>query len=511
MRHHDQRHDLRHDRPKRAALRPPHAAATALLLLLLAAGPTADAAGGEARLLPIQDADYLHDGRFPPAQVELGRLLFFDKILSGNRNISCATCHHPLHATSDGLSLPLGEGAEGLGPDRRIATPEEAVLDRVPRNSQALFNVGAREYTALFFDGRVEADPRHAFASGFWTPAREDLPSGLDSALAAQAMFPVTSAVEMAGAKGENPIATAAALDRLDGPDGAWNLLARRLRAIPEYVDLFRAAYPRQVDAATDITYVQAANALAAFQAVAFRSDASPFDDYLRTGDAARLGAAGERGRRLFYGRAGCSTCHSGKFQSDQRFHAIGMPQIGPGKHDGFDDDYWRETGSVARLEDYGRFRETGRPGDLYAFRTPALRNVELTGPWGHAGTFATLESVVRHHLDPVASLERYDASEAVLPPLTWVHEVAATGSRLIRPLLRPSRLAELALRDTHVQRSEELRGRIAAANRLAPVRLSDGEVDDVVAFLGTLTDPTVKTLDRLVPARVPSGLPVED
>ena len=70
--------------------------------LLLAAAP-----GRAAEIGPIVDADYDNNGRFPAAQVELGRLLFFDKILSGNRNIACATCHHPRHATVDGLALGI--------------------------------------------------------------------------------------------------------------------------------------------------------------------------------------------------------------------------------------------------------------------------------------------------------------------------------------------------------------------------------------------------------------------
>ena len=66
-------------------------------------------------------------------------VLFFDKILSGSKNISCASCHHPEHGTSAGLALPLGEGPHGLGPDRRPGEAmAENVHERVPRNSPAL-------------------------------------------------------------------------------------------------------------------------------------------------------------------------------------------------------------------------------------------------------------------------------------------------------------------------------------------------------------------------------------
>ncbi|MEO0820475.1 MAG: cytochrome-c peroxidase, partial [Pseudomonadota bacterium] len=173
-------------------------------------------------LQPVTDADFRENGAFPPEKVALGRLLFFDKVLSGNRNISCATCHHPRHASADGVALGIGEGGAGLGPERHV--PEgAAVLGRVPRNAPSLQNLGAHEFRTLFHDGRVEADPDGPWPSGFWTPAREQLPEGLDSVLAAQAMFPVLSDIEMAGGRGENPVADAAALRRFGGKGGAWD------------------------------------------------------------------------------------------------------------------------------------------------------------------------------------------------------------------------------------------------------------------------------------------------
>lgn len=168
---------------------------------------------------PIRDQDFYQNGRFDEAKIELGRLLFFDKILNGNPNIACSTCHHPSLATGDAVSLSLGEGVAGPGLER-VASAETPVLGRLPRNALALFFLGAREFERLYHDGRVERDDHQNWASGFWSPVREQLPPGLDNVLAVQAMFPVLFAVEMAGHQGENEIADAAALDRLDGPDG---------------------------------------------------------------------------------------------------------------------------------------------------------------------------------------------------------------------------------------------------------------------------------------------------
>lgn len=461
-----------------------------------------------AKIAAVRDADFYDDGRPSPEKVRLGNLLFFDKILSGNSNISCATCHHPSLGTGDGLALSLGEGGTGLGPERRV-TRDAPILERVPRNAQPLYMLGAKEYTTLFHDGRVAAGNPH-WPSGFTSPARGQLPEGLDNPLAAQAMFPVTSAVEMAGAATENPISDAAARGDLASEDGVWAQLADRLRATPAYVDLFEAAFS-DIEAAEDITFVHAANAIAAFEAAAFKADGSPFDRYLETRDETVLGEDARRGMALFYGDAGCSSCHSGKFQTDHDFHAIAIPQIGPGKGDGWDLSYWRATGFVGRLEDHGRYRVTRRPEDKFKFRTPGLRNVELTGPWGHDGAYATLEAVVRHHLDPGSALAAYDPAEAHLSPVEAYAELTATGSERRLTPVNPARLLDFTSRDGWVQQSDALRTSITDANELAPIPLDDAAVSDLVAFLKALTDPASRQQDELVPDRVPSGLPVAD
>lgn len=445
----------------------------------------------------LEDADFLYDGVPADALFELGRNLFFDPILSGNRNISCGTCHDPARGTSDGVALSIGEGGTGFGSDRRTA---DGVTERIPRNAQALWNIGAREYRSMFHDGRLEPDPLSTFQSGFWSPAREHLPKGLDSLLAAQAMFPVLSASEMAGQKGENPVATAVAEDQVTV---AWNLLAGRLAKNPRYQVMFETAFPD----AEKITLVQAANALAAFQSRAFRSDDSPFDRYI-AGNAASLDAPALAGLGLFYGKAGCVGCHSGPLLTDHEFHAIAVPQIGPGKGHGADASHWRASGFKARLEDEGRYKVTFQADDLFAFRTPSLRNVALSGPWGHDGAFDDLEKMVRHHLDTVASFEAFTPDMSALLPLDQIIEQTGKGSKLIFRPLNPERRAAFDLRDVWVHGSPDLRRRIADANTLAPVQLDDAEIDAILAFLNALTDPTARDRSHLIPASVPSGLP---
>lgn len=413
---------------------------------------------------PVTDADYAPT---TPEQVALGQLLFFDPILSGSQTVSCASCHHPTLGTSDGLSLGIGDGGVGLGPDRKLVSdnlPEQ----RIPRNAPALFNLGAHEFTAMFHDGRLEADETKP--GGIRTPLGQEMVEGFTGVLSAQAMFPVLSQDEMAGHYGESDVSKVVRTGLLTGPGGAWDLISQRVEAVPEYRARFDTVIGDRPIQFTDIS-----NVIAEFIVSEFRADNSPFDRHLR-GVEPLAGPAAE-GMALFYGKAGCDTCHAGKFLTDQSFHAIAMPQIGPGKVERFESD----------TRDIGRFRVTGNPDDAYRFRTPSLRNVALTAPYGHDGAYATLEAVVRHHLDPVASLNAYDISQAILPDLPGAAE-----------------------KDQVILSSADERAAIAAANELAPVALTDGEIAALFAFLESLTDPTSATGRLGVPESVPSGLPLD-
>ncbi|WP_191090120.1 cytochrome-c peroxidase [Histidinibacterium aquaticum] len=403
-----------------------------------------------------------------PAQAELGQLLFYDKILSGNRNISCGTCHHHEFGGSDGLSLGIGEGGEGLGPARRPGTGDAAIPKRIPRNASALWNLGHASVDTLFHDGRLSVSDR--FGNGFDSPAEEWLPEGLDHVLAAQALFPMTSQFEMAGNPGENEIAVLIH-DRIDR---AWPVLAKRVRTIPEYGEMFVKAFDH-IDRADEVTIVEIGNALGAFIASEWQSYDSPYDAWLAEGTA--LPEAAERGRQLFFGSARCATCHSGPLFTDQDFHALGLPAFGPGRTRRFD----------PMPRDVGRMGETDRLEDAYAFRTPSLRNVALTAPYGHNGAYPTLEEMIRHHSDPETGRDRWRPEMAKLPEVPWL----AAGDFAIR---------EDRFEMARQARAVELRG----------LALSATEISDLVAFLEALTGETAQDRPLGVPDRVPSGLPVD-
>src|SRR5262245_13390959 len=134
-----------------------------------------------------------------PAMVELGRLLFFDKILSGNRDVSCASCHSPLLASGDGQSLAVGTGATIVAGVRRLGPGRSPT----PRNAPSLFN-STLGSPYVFWDGRVS---QGLGQQRFQVPAGVVLPDGLSNVLAAQAMLPVTNRVEMRGVAGDRDVA----------------------------------------------------------------------------------------------------------------------------------------------------------------------------------------------------------------------------------------------------------------------------------------------------------------
>ncbi|MEM9032778.1 MAG: cytochrome c peroxidase, partial [Pseudomonadota bacterium] len=345
---------------------------------------------------PLRDADFLD---VSAGEAALGRLLFWDPILSGNLNISCGTCHHPRFATGDGLSLGLGEGGKGLGPER-VAADDNYPEQLIPRNAPPLFNLGARQMTVLFADGRIEMDPTRP--SGLRTPLEDEMVQGFTSLLSAQTMFPVLSQDEMAGHTQENPVSKAVRQGLITGDGGAWDLIAGRVAAVPAYRGAFAEVYP-EIAAGRPIAFTDISNAIAGFVSEEWRSDKSPFDAALR-GEAPLAGAAAT-GAALFYGAAGCGGCHSGPLLSDMGFHAMGAPQLGPGKAERFE----------RHSRDVGRMRVTGNQADAYAFRTPPLRNVARTGPWGHAGAHSDLRSFVADHANPELALSAYQ-QDAVLP-----------------------------------------------------------------------------------------------
>jgi cytochrome c peroxidase len=404
----------------------------------------------------------------PPVSDELfalGQALFFDKVLSGNEDVSCATCHLPEFATGDGRTLPDGVHGLGLGPNRGGG-------EMIPRNSPPLFALHLKR--ELFWDGHVRKIGDLVFTPPtvlISLAMREAFTPGLEL-LAAQAMLPPVSRQEMRGMPGENPLGDLG--DGYNSSGGSpvstvtvWVELTERLLDLPGYVQLLQAAYPGV--ALQDFTFAHAGNAIAAFETRAFARTDSAFERFVR-GDDAALTREQVQGALEFYGR-GCARCHSGSLLSDQDFHNTGLPQLGPGVNS-------TPFGTIPGL-DIGLQNTTTRVQDRFKFRTPSLLNVALTGPYGHAGQFAELRDFVAHYEDPVLSNQQYDIQSNVVDPV------------LVGMFFAPLSEQVLATLDPHLQ------------------GVTDFDVDAVVEFLHALTAADASDLSGVVPPSVPSGLPI--
>lgn len=416
-----------------------------------AAPPTADerlrlllAAAGVTPLTQMRPA--------PEPLLRLGQALFFDKILSGNRDIGCSTCHNPAYHTSDLLTLSIGTGGHLPGGSRQLGTGVFTT-----RHATDLFNRGQPGWRALMWDGRVAEGP-----GGLVTPLGATLPTGLSGPLAAQSLLPLLARMEMRG-HGTDELAAIPDTE----PERIFEAVTVRLRVIPGYDSLFRVAFPAVPP--ESISIVHAANAIAEFIAQRWRADDSPFDRYV-AGDDLALTDAERRGAQLFFGRALCAACHRGPLLTDQEFHNTGIPVLGPGLPGGG--------------LDIGRAAVTGLPEDRYRFRTPPLRNASLTSPYMHNGSLRTFEDVIRHYRSATASLSAFDTT-AVDPRLRSTLDLSPTRMADILATLDPLLLGGLPL--------------------------SERDVADLAAFLRSLTDPASGVLLGDIPASVPSGLSVFD
>jgi len=413
-------------------------------------------------------------------EAQLGMKLFYSKALSGGMDSACVSCHHPVLGGGDALSLSIGSNAlepDLLGPGRQHspAAPDYWLgSPTVPRNAPSTFNVAL--YTkGMFWDSRVEAygdgviTPDSRYTGGFSVPLDGD---AVDI-VSAQARFPVTSDVEMRGYEFEPGSDNYAVRDHLAARIGDYGLALGELvenRWLAEFQLVYGDTLPRD----ELITFERIDQAIGAYERSQIFVN-NPWHRYVR-GDEDAISIAAKRGALIFLrtreqGGADCIKCHTGDFYTDELLHVVAMPQVGLGRGDGptFDDDY-------------GRFKVTGIEQDRYAFRTPTLLNVEVTGPWGHAGAYISLEAVIKHYIDPVVALDEYDFNQ--IDPLIRVRNTI-TNTREALKVLQQNR-------DNGV---------ISVEN--SP--LDERDIADLEAFLVALTDPCVKSRQCLQPW-IPAG-----
>ncbi|MGB1883290.1 MAG: cytochrome c peroxidase [Gammaproteobacteria bacterium] len=321
------------------------------------------------------------------AQIALGEQMFFDRRLSLNRTISCAMCHIPAQG------FTVNELATAVGIEGRT----------VKRNAPTLLNVG--HLSRLFHDAR-----ENRLDQQVWSPLL--------------------------------------AHNEMDNPSVGY--VIENLKSWPGYAEQFQQAFGR------DITMESVGAAFAAYQR-SLIAGGSAFDRFYFGGDQESLTTSQRRGFELFTGKAGCAGCHTigekSALFTDELLHNTGLgflasmrgtermvkSEVTPGTTVKYDLSYVAPS-AEQKPNDLGRYEVTEDPRDRWKYRTPTLRNVELTMPYMHDGSLSTLADVVGFYND------------------------GGVPNELLDPLIRPR-------------------------------ELSPAEQSDLVAFLRSLTSPNVASL----------------
>ena len=399
-----------------------------LKMALRAAAPN-----GDIKFFELPASNRLHkipqDPQNPltDAKVELGRLLFHDTGLMVNNvrpvgrfSASCASCHHAAAGFQAGIRQGIGEGGEGFGlaGEARTTRPQydDSELDVQPIRTPTAMN-GAFQ-AVMLWNGQFGATGPNAGTESQWTSGTPKETNflgyeGLETQAIAGLKVHRMSDIDL----------TLAATD-------------------PTYKSLFAEAFPGQ-----PIDRERAGLAIAAFERTLLATEA-PFQRWLQ-GDRNALSAQEKEGALLFFGKAECSTCHTGPALNSMTFYALGMGDL-----EGTD----VVSPSPERL---GRGGFTGVSDDLYKFKTPQLYNLIDSPFYGHGGTFRSVREVVEY-------------KNAAIPENGLVPQSQLAGA-------------------------------------FQPLGLTSEEVDAIVAFLERgLYDPA---LQRYVPRAVPSGncIPVND
>lgn len=273
-------------------------------------------------------------------KIQLGRLLFFDPILSGNKDVACATCHHPEFGYTDMQDLPIGVNGVGFGSKRQFKQSNDIPFTK--RNAPTLINTA--------FNGMDE--------KGDYSP--EAAPMFWDSrvrSLELQSLQPIKQLEEMRGRQIEE--------------HDILPTVVKRLKAIPEYQKLFKAAFTEEEE---PITETNLAKAIASFERTLVANN-SRFDQFMR-GDANALTTSEKEGMQLFI-ESGCALCHNGPMLSDFKMHVLG----------------------AAENEEKLGFLDSGF-NNTFAYRTPTLRNLRYTAPYMHSGKLKTLDQVMTFYED---------------------------------------------------------------------------------------------------------------
>lgn len=359
-------------------------------------------------------------------KVELGRLLFHESVIgtnprvaSGSGTYSCASCHHAAGGFQACRKQGIGEGGVGFGVTGEGRDPSNFYpidsIDVQPIRTPSAMNSAYQEIT--LWNGQFGATGQNVGTEANWTPGTPKEVNNMG--------YHGVETQAIAGLK----------VHRMD--------VTTDLKTIaPDYGPLFEAAFPSLTDAER-FSREYAGLAIAAYERTLLANRA-PFQRWLR-GEHSALSDQEKNGGILFFGKAGCSSCHNGPALNSMEFYGLGMEDLdGSGI-------YGDDPGDGAKK---GRGGFTGRAEDLFKFKVPQLYNLKDSPFYGHGGTFTSIESVIRY-------------KNAAVPQKTSV-----PSSQL--------------------------------ASDFQPLNLSEEEIRDIAAFLDRgLYDASIF---RYVPSSLPSG-----
>ncbi len=326
----------------------------------------------------------------------LGQYMFFEPAISGDGEVSCASCHEPDTAFTDETPLP----------ENGITGPENAPGRRTP----SLLNVGYFDW--YFWDGRVDT---------LW----------------GQAVAPYESPIEMGGTRlrlahyvYDTPDVRLA-YENIFGalpPRGTINPFPEDGRPIEDPTSDQEIAHDQAWDSmeaddqeVVNQILVNVMKSIAAYQ-MKLVSFNAPFDEFVQQvreapDDPERWDAispSAQEGMRLFIEVAGCLECHKGPHLTDNKFHNVGVPATewstptDEGRSVGLEqarDNPFSSAGEYSDDPDGPRAALLQalpvERTDLGAFRTPTLRNVATRPPYMHAGQLADLTEVIEFYNDP--------------------------------------------------------------------------------------------------------------
>lgn len=367
-----------------------------LLLAALTTGglyAASQTATEDAHLLGLPPLPIPANNPQTPEKIELGHRLYHDQRFSSTGKIACATCHDSKKAFTDNLKTPKGVN------DLRGTRNGPTVLNSAFNKTQ-------------FWDGR--------------SPDLED-----------QALHPFTNPVEM-GLANHDPI-------------------IKTIQGDKAYLEAFKKVFNLQPG---DIKIQHVTQAIAAFERTLIGGN-SRFDRWYFKGEKT-MSPQEIRGFQVFVGNGRCVSCHmveeTSALFTDHKFHniGVGINTVPAADLDRLSSEYLRaryDNNEVdkkvltdIKSSELGRFAVSREITEMGAFKTPTLRNIELTAPYMHDGSLKTLEEVVEHYNRGGMSTPKERANPFMsggIRPLNLTQREKADLVAFMKTLTSPKRVAK--------------------------------------------------------------------